>query len=120
VDSWINKEKDEQHTLEAQKKLDHAFNENRHLKISLGDTQTNIALLKAEFGQMRSQYDTKCAELNRLLFIPYVTYSFLPNIKFFESGCIRKHCHIFYSEREQRMEYLYAVDNLTRQLDLLR
>ena len=68
VDSWINKEKDEQHTLEAQKKLDHAFNENRHLKISLGDTQTNIALLKAEFGQMRSQYDTKCAELNRLFF----------------------------------------------------
>ena len=68
MDSWINKEKDEQHTLEAQKKLDHAFNENRHLKISLGDTQTNIALLKAEFGQMRSQYDTKCAELNRLLF----------------------------------------------------
>ena len=64
MDSWINKEKDEQHTIEAQKRLDNAFNENRHLKMSLGDTQTNIALLKAELNQMRSQYDTKCNELS--------------------------------------------------------
>jgi hypothetical protein len=64
VDSWINKEKDEQHTIEAQKRLDKAFNENRHLKMSLGDTQTNIALVKAELNQMRSQYDTKCNELS--------------------------------------------------------
>merc|ERR1719273_635664 len=56
--------------------------------MSLGDTQTNIALLKAELNQMRSQYDTKCNELS--------------------------------SEREQRMEYLYEVDNLSRQLELLR
>ena len=63
VDSWINKEKDEQHTIDAQKRLDHAFNENRHLKRDLGDTQTNIALLKAELNQMRNQYDTKCNEL---------------------------------------------------------
>lgn len=33
--------------MEAQKKLNHAFNENRNLKMTLGDTQTNIALLKA-------------------------------------------------------------------------
>ena len=64
VDSWINKEKDEQHTIEAQKRLDTAFNENRHLKMTLGDTQTNIALLKAELSQVRGQYDTKCNELN--------------------------------------------------------
>ena len=50
--------------MEAQKRLDNAFNENRHLKMSLGDTQTNIALLKAELNQTRSQYDTKCNELN--------------------------------------------------------
>ena len=64
VDSWINKEKDEHHTMEAQKKLDQAFDENRSLKMNLGDTQTNIALLKAELNQVRNQYDTKCTELN--------------------------------------------------------
>ena len=50
--------------MEAQKKLDQAFDENRSLKMNLGDTQTNIALLKAELNQIRNQYDTKCTELN--------------------------------------------------------
>ena len=40
-----------------------ASSENRALKNSLNDTQTNIALLKAELGQMRNQYTAKCYEL---------------------------------------------------------
>ncbi len=40
-----------------------AINENRTLKNSLSNTQTNIALLRAELNQMRTQYDAKCYEL---------------------------------------------------------
>lgn len=64
IDTYINKEKDESQSKESQKKLDNAVSENRDLKASLGQTQTNLALLRAELNQMRSQYDAKCYELN--------------------------------------------------------
>ena len=65
VDTWLNKEKNEtSHTEEAQKKLDQAADENRSLKCVLTDTQTNIALLRAELGQIRHQYENKCSELS--------------------------------------------------------
>ena len=38
--------------------------ENRSLKMSFSETQTNIALLRAELNQMRSQYEYKCSELS--------------------------------------------------------
>ena len=60
----MHKEKDEEHTKEAQKKLDNAIDENRNLKHNLSTTQTNIAMLRAELNQMRSQYDMKVNELN--------------------------------------------------------
>ena len=40
-----------------------AILENRALKQTLAETQTNIALLKGDFNQMRNQYDVKCNEL---------------------------------------------------------
>ena len=65
MDTWLNKEKDgHRHSEETQKRLDHAVEENRNLKLSLNDTQTNIALLRAELGQIRSQYENKCTELS--------------------------------------------------------
>ena len=60
----MNNEKDGQRPQEAQKKLDTAIEENRNLKMHLNDTQTNIALLRAELGQIRNQYDVKCSELS--------------------------------------------------------
>ena len=85
----MNNEKDGQsHSQEAQKKLDTAAEENRNLKMHLNDTQTNIALLRAELGQIRNQYDVKCSELSE--------------------------------ERENRIEYMYELENIHRQLDLLR
>ena len=65
VDTWLNKEKDgHSHSEETQRRLDNAFEENRNLKMSLNDTQTNIALLRAELNQTRNQYETKCSELS--------------------------------------------------------
>ena len=64
IDTYLHKEKDEEHTKEAQKKLDNAIDENRNLKHNLSTTQTNIAMLRAELNQMRSQYDMKVNELN--------------------------------------------------------
>ena len=64
VDNWLNKEKGEHHSQETKERLDAAIGENRMLKSNLSDTQTNIALLKAELNQTRSQYETKCSELS--------------------------------------------------------
>ena len=44
-------------------KLDESIEENRNLKMSLLDTQTNIALMRSELAQMRVQYEEKCKEL---------------------------------------------------------
>ena len=62
----MNKEKDGNSHLseENKKKLENAVEENRNLKYTLNDTQTNIALLRAELGQIRSQYENKCTELS--------------------------------------------------------
>lgn len=64
IDSYLTTESKEANTKEAQQKLNRAISENRALKNNLSDTQTNIALLRAELNQMRNQYDAKCYELN--------------------------------------------------------
>lgn len=87
MDTWLNNEKDGKDGKD-QKKLDTAIEENRNLKMHLNDTQTNIALLRAELGQVRNQYEVKISELSE--------------------------------ERENRMEYMYELENIHRQLDLLR
>ncbi len=51
------------HSEETIRKLETAAEENRLLKISLNDTQANIALLRGEMTQVRNQYESKCTEL---------------------------------------------------------
>ena len=66
MDNWLNKEQKNGHnhlSEETQKKLENAVVENRTLKFSLNDTQTNITMLRAELGQIRNQYENKCSEL---------------------------------------------------------
>lgn len=38
--------------------------ENRELRHMLADTKTNLALLRSEMAQLRSDYEAKCQELN--------------------------------------------------------
>jgi hypothetical protein len=64
MDSYLTKEKDAEHSKEAQKRLDNAVVENRLLKQSLSETQTSIALLRTDLAQIRSQYEVKCSELS--------------------------------------------------------
>jgi len=65
IDSYLNKEKEDASTgKDAMKRLEKASDENRALKSSLHETQANIALLRTELNQMRSQYDAKCFELS--------------------------------------------------------
>ena len=64
VDTWLNKEKDANHSKETLKKLEDAIQENRSLKMTFSETQTNIALLRGELNQMRNQYEYKCSELS--------------------------------------------------------
>jgi len=61
VDQWMNK--DEQMDSEARKKLEDANQENLQLKTLLGETQTNIAVLRSEMSQVKSSYESKVTEL---------------------------------------------------------
>ena len=66
MDNWLNKEQKNGNnhlSEETQKRLENAVEENRSLKLSLNDTQSNITLLRAELGQIRNQYENKCSEL---------------------------------------------------------
>ena len=63
-DGLLNKEKDEATTKETLKRLEKAVGENRGLKSSLNETNTNIHLLRSELNQMKSQYEAKCSELH--------------------------------------------------------
>jgi hypothetical protein len=38
--------------------------ESRQLRLSLMDTQTNVALMRSELAQLRAQYEEKCRELS--------------------------------------------------------
>jgi hypothetical protein len=38
--------------------------ESRQLRLSLMDTQTNVALMRSELAQLRTQYEEKCRELS--------------------------------------------------------
>ncbi|CAG2108756.1 unnamed protein product [Medioppia subpectinata] len=48
---------------EIRSKLDESMTESRQLRLSLMDTQTNVALMRTELAQLRNQYDHKCREL---------------------------------------------------------
>lgn len=49
---------------EIKHRLDESTHENRQLRMSLMDTQTNVALMRSELAQLRTQYEEKCRELN--------------------------------------------------------
>lgn len=51
-----NREKDKEFTEESEQ-------ENRELRHMLADTKTNLALLRSEMAQLRSDYEMKCQEL---------------------------------------------------------
>ena len=80
VDQWMSK--DEQQDNDARKKLEDAnqvsimswscnnrytrvanLQENIQLKSLLGETQTNIAVLRSEMTQLKTNYETKVTEL---------------------------------------------------------
>jgi len=61
VDQWMSK--DEQLDNDARKKLEDANQENIQLKSLLGETQTNIAVLRSEMTQLKTNYESKVTEL---------------------------------------------------------
>lgn len=63
VDQWMSK--DEQQDNEARKKLEDANQENIQLKSLLGETQTNIAVLRSEMTQLKTNYENKVSELTK-------------------------------------------------------
>ncbi|GAB6023714.1 EF-hand calcium-binding domain-containing protein 4B [Chamberlinius hualienensis] len=64
-DSVMNKDReDDGRFKQMQQKLEEASVENRKLRMSLTDTQTNIALLNSEMHRLKSQYEDKCDELH--------------------------------------------------------
>ena len=64
IDTYLNKEKDDAPTKEAQKRLEAAIMENRALKKNLHETETNIVLLRTDLNQMRTEYESKVTELH--------------------------------------------------------
>ena len=66
VDSWLKSnpnQLNEQKVNEIRTKLEDSMRESRQLKMSLMDTQTNVALMRTELAQLRVQYEEKCREL---------------------------------------------------------
>ena len=63
VDQWMSK--DEQQDNDARKKLEDANQENIQLKTLLGETQTNIAVLRSDMTQLKTNYETKVTELTK-------------------------------------------------------
>ncbi|CAG2182818.1 unnamed protein product, partial [Oppiella nova] len=67
IDSWLKDNHNnmtEEKVNEIRTKLDESMQESRQLKMSLMDTQTNVALMRTELAQLRNQYDQKCRELS--------------------------------------------------------
>ena len=63
VDQWMSK--DEQQDNDARKKLEDANQENIQLKSLLSETQTNIAVLRSDMTQLKTNYETKVTELTK-------------------------------------------------------
>lgn len=64
VDQWLRaNETHDRKLTSVHSKLDEALQENRQLRLSLMDTQTNVALTRNELAQIRSQYEDKCRQL---------------------------------------------------------
>ena len=78
--------------------------ENIQLKSLLGETQTNIAVLRSEMTQIKTNYEAKVTELTSWveLFIYHDDHD--DNFR----------------EKEGMMEYVYQYDNLQKQLQLLQ
>ena len=49
---------------EIRTKLEESMQESRQLRLSLIDTQTNVAIMRSELAQLRTQYEDKCRELS--------------------------------------------------------
>ncbi|KAG9509627.1 Cysteine desulfurase, mitochondrial [Fragariocoptes setiger] len=68
VNQWISssgstsKDVDGEKIEKVKSKLEDSLVENRHLRMSLLDTQTNVAMMKNEIDQLKEQYGEKCHE----------------------------------------------------------
>lgn len=64
VEQWLRaNETHDRKLTSVHSKLDEALQENRQLRLSLMDTQNNVALTRNELAQIRSQYEDKCKAL---------------------------------------------------------
>ncbi|XP_054931372.1 uncharacterized protein [Dermacentor andersoni] len=64
VEQWLRaNETHDRKLTSVHSKLDEALQENRQLRLSLMDTQNNVALTRSELAQIRSQYEDKCKAL---------------------------------------------------------
>ncbi|XP_077500954.1 uncharacterized protein LOC144111506 [Amblyomma americanum] len=64
VEQWLRaNETHDRKLTSVHSKLDEALQENRQLRLSLMDTQNNVALTRTELAQIRSQYEDKCRAL---------------------------------------------------------
>lgn len=64
VEQWLRaNETHDRKLTSVHTKLDEALQENRQLRLSLMDTQNNVALTRNELAQIRSQYEDKCKAL---------------------------------------------------------
>ncbi|XP_037078268.1 ras and EF-hand domain-containing protein homolog, partial [Pollicipes pollicipes] len=64
VDNWLQKDNSRVGSEDTQKRLEEATHENRGLRMNLTETETSIALMRADMAQIRSQYEEKCRELH--------------------------------------------------------
>ncbi|XP_064476659.1 ras and EF-hand domain-containing protein homolog isoform X2 [Ornithodoros turicata] len=64
VEKWLRaNESHDKKLTSVHSKLDEALQENRQLRLSLMDTQSNVALTRSELAQIRTQYENKCKQL---------------------------------------------------------
>lgn len=64
VEKWLRANESHDKKLSSvHSKLDEALQENRQLRLSLMDTQSNVAQTRSELAQIRTQYETKCKQL---------------------------------------------------------
>lgn len=50
---------------EFKSKLEEALEENHQMRLSLLDTQTTVAMMRSELGQLKTLYEQRCKELNQ-------------------------------------------------------
>ena len=67
METWLEKEQNTGENLtvrdQHQEVIEKTNNENRHLKLSLAEAQTTLALFQTELAQLKSQYQHKDRQL---------------------------------------------------------